>query len=173
MQRILIIGNSGSGKSWLARHLQTICKQELISLDDVIWQPGGFNIKRSEADVEQRLQDIAGQPRWIVEGVFGRLAERLIDAADVLIYLDMPWAVCEQSLLARGSESSKQLDAAQAEINFQELLCWAEGYYQRSSKSSQYFHQSLYLQFKGQKYLLQSRESVAKFCESFAATELN
>ncbi len=45
MKRILIIGNSGSGKSWLAARLAEQLTIREVNLDTIIWQPGGFNKK--------------------------------------------------------------------------------------------------------------------------------
>lgn len=43
MKRILIIGNSGSGKSWLAARLAEELTIREVNLDTIVWQPGGFN----------------------------------------------------------------------------------------------------------------------------------
>ena len=40
---------------------------------------------------------------WFVEGVCGELAERYLDEADPLVWLDIPWDICKARLLARGS----------------------------------------------------------------------
>jgi adenylate kinase family enzyme len=41
--RIIIIGNSGSGKTWLARQLAEDAPCPVIHLDDIFWEPGGFD----------------------------------------------------------------------------------------------------------------------------------
>jgi len=163
MNKILIIGNSGSGKSWLAANLSKQLQIHEINLDSVVWQPGGFNQKRPQQEIDKQLSQLGLQPSWVVEGVFGALAEKLIDTADTLLFLDMDWPLCERSLLLRGSQSAKQLDKAMAEIKFQELLHWASDYYQRESKSSRYYHSLLFDGFKGNKTRLTSREQVNLF----------
>ena len=105
----------------------------------------------------------------MVEGVFGALAEQLIDSADTLLFLDMDWELCEQSLLSRGSESSKQLDQGLAEKNFQDLLVWASAYYHRQSKSSRAFHRRLYIDFSGRKRHFTRREDVVVFLNTDVA----
>ncbi|WP_237476210.1 hypothetical protein [Vibrio eleionomae] len=99
----------------------------------------------------------------MIEGVFGALAEQLIPSADTLIFLDLEWSVCESSLRARGSESSKQLDVEQAEKNFGELLQWASEYSERESKSSLRFHQQLFNDFHGKKIRFATRSQVNAF----------
>lgn len=43
MKRTVIIGNSGSGKTFLARALAAGSGIPVIHLDEIFWQPGGFN----------------------------------------------------------------------------------------------------------------------------------
>jgi adenylate kinase family enzyme len=52
MKRILIIGNSGSGKSWLAAQLAERLTIREVNLDTIVWQPGGFNQKRSQHEID-------------------------------------------------------------------------------------------------------------------------
>ena len=163
MNKILIIGNSGSGKSWLSEQLSRKLELEEINLDSIVWEPGGYNRKRSAGAIESEMVRIQSRHRWVVEGVFGALAEQLIHSADTLLFLDLDWSVCERSLRARGSESSKQLDAEQAEKNFNELLQWASEYSERESKSSWQFHQQLFTDFHGKKIRFTTRSQVNTF----------
>ncbi len=87
MKRILIIGNSGSGKSWLAARLAEQLTIREVNLDTIVWQPGGFNQKRPQHEIDHAIQTLAQEPSWVVEGVFGALAEQLLDAADTLLFL--------------------------------------------------------------------------------------
>ncbi len=82
MKRILIIGNSGSGKSWLAARLAERLTIREVNLDTIVWQPGGFNQKRLQHEIDHAIQTLAQEPSWAVEGVFGALAKQLLDAAD-------------------------------------------------------------------------------------------
>lgn len=52
MQRILIIGNSGSGKSWLAARLAEQLTIREVNLDTIVWQPGCFNPKRPQHKID-------------------------------------------------------------------------------------------------------------------------
>lgn len=48
--KVVIIGNSGSGKTWLARKLAGNASVPLIHLDEIFWEPGGFD-KKSRDDL--------------------------------------------------------------------------------------------------------------------------
>ena len=173
MKKVLIIGNSGSGKSWLSAHLSKQLNIKEINLDAVYWVPGGFNKKRSPEIVDSELAKLCSESQWIVEGVFGALAEQLISSADTLIFLDIDLDICEKSLISRGSESSKQLDIEVAEDNFKELLKWASEYKSRTSKNSFDFHSHLFNEFDGDKLHFSTRNEVNSFISSSACNRLN
>ena len=48
MQRILIIGSGGAGKSTFARQLHELLKIELIHLDALYWQPSWIEPPKDE-----------------------------------------------------------------------------------------------------------------------------
>lgn len=160
MKRILIIGNSGSGKSWLAAQLAEQLNIREVNLDTIVWQPGGFNQKRPQHEIDQAIQTLAQEPSWAVEGVFGALAQQLLDAVDTLLFLDLDWSVCRDSLLSRGSQSARQRDAVAAEKNFQQLLVWASEYGQRAGTSSRQFHRELFDRFPNAKHRFTTRAEV-------------
>lgn len=166
MDRIVIIGNSGSGKTYLGRALGNHFGCPLIHLDALFWEPGGFNLRRSREIVYAEIENLRKTRNWIVEGVFGELAEEFCAHADYLIWLDQGWETCSKSLLQRGSESSKQLDKQSAEENFQKLLKWASEYWQRQGPSSFHGHRLLFEEFRGDKICLQSRKAVNDFMDS-------
>lgn len=163
MKKIIILGNSGSGKTWLGKKLSTVRKTPYIALDDIFWEPGGFNKKRKKIDVKADIRGIQESKCWIVEGVFGHLVEPLIPFADTLIYLDIPWKECKKNLIKRGSESSKQRDHVIAEDKFQKLLVWASEYDTRESKASKNYHCSLLDCFSGEKHRICNRDEINLF----------
>jgi len=168
MNKIIIIGNSGSGKTWLGNRLSSILGIPHILLDNIFWEPGGYNIKRSESDVEVGIKSIQNAECWVSEGVFGHLVEPLIAFADTLIYINLPWGECRNNLIKRGSESSRQLEPKRAEENFQSLLKWASEYEVRDSKASKGFHNLLFEKFSRQKYMLINREEMDQLIEKYA-----
>jgi hypothetical protein len=101
-ERILIIGNSGAGKSTLAGALASLVRVPVIDLDLLHWAEDGYGQKRNEDAARQLTLEVFNQPRWIIECVFGWLAEVALPEATALIWLDCPWSLCRAGLLVRG-----------------------------------------------------------------------
>lgn len=92
MKRILVIGNSGSGKSTFARKLHRATGLPLFHLDLVWHLPDKTNISREEFDT--RLEEILALKEWIIDGNYQRTLQRRITACDTIFLLDYPVEVC-------------------------------------------------------------------------------
>jgi adenylate kinase family enzyme len=82
MERIVIIGNSGSGKTYHWSNIEYHFHYRLIHLDALFWEPGGFNIKRPQELVYGEIDHLRQSQTSIVEGVFGELAKEYCASAD-------------------------------------------------------------------------------------------
>lgn len=173
MKKIIIIGNSGSGKTWLAKRMAAVRGIPHIELDSIFWEPGGYNHKRNDLEIEADLKKIQGSGCWLAEGVFGHIVDHLVSFADTLICIDLPWDECRKNLMNRGSESSRQLDPRTAEENFMSLLDWASAYETRESKASKKYHCFLYEKFSGAKYMVCSRDEANQLLEKISANHQN
>jgi adenylate kinase family enzyme len=115
--RVVIIGNSGSGKSTLARAIGQRSGTPVFDLDNSQRQDS-YRLKRDSDAAKQLVVDAVAAPAWIIEGVFGWLAETALPRASALIWLDVPWSTCRDGLFARGSRGAPADHAT--------LLEWAE-----------------------------------------------
>ncbi|MEJ2409918.1 MAG: topology modulation protein [Novosphingobium sp.] len=92
MQRILLVGCPGAGKSTAARKLAEITGLPLIHLDRHYWQSGWV---RPDRDLwHAKVAELADQPRWIMDGNYSNTLYLRLAAADTLIHLDFSTAVC-------------------------------------------------------------------------------
>lgn len=151
--RILIIGNSGSGKTTLARAVSNSHKHSLVGLDQIHWEAGGFARKRDEQEARRLTREAATADRWVMEGVYGWLAEEAMSRVQALLWLDLPWAECRAGLLDRKADQTFDTD----------LMVWAEQYWTRETSSSFAGHQRLYEGFAGDKLHFNRRDDVAAF----------
>lgn len=161
--KIIILGNSGSGKTWLATRLSTILMVSIVHLDDLFWEPGRFDKKRNHREVELLVKESKASSSWIVEGVFGELAQQYLDVAELLVWLDIDWHICKARLEERGSQSKMHLGREQSEEGLNQLLEWASCYSQRRDLRSHEGHKSLFEKFSRKKAQLQSQRDVEKF----------
>jgi adenylate kinase family enzyme len=128
-QRTVIIGNGGSGKSWLAGELSRRLSTPATDLDSIHWQPGSYNVRRSEEAAVQMVQDAAEGERWVIEGVYGWLVRKALPRATALIWLDIEVDKCVANLRKRGPRGGSNAD-------FEKLISWAGEYRLRDNSNS-------------------------------------
>jgi adenylate kinase family enzyme len=152
VQRVLIVGNSGSGKTFLAQRIAEEFRLLAVDLDAVFWERSDYSVKRDPTQVHELVLGSIRGDRWVLEGVYGDLAAIAVPRTTNLIWLDLPWQECLGALRARGKrpEATEQSHAA--------LLSWAESYWTRRTPSSYQGHHSLYEAFAGPKLRLCSRQ---------------
>ncbi len=86
MERVLIIGCPGSGKTRLAKLLGEKWKLPVVHLDNLWWTGEWENVTREEFDA--RLEQVLEGEKWIIDGNFSRTMPMRIQHCDTIIYLD-------------------------------------------------------------------------------------
>ena len=99
MQKILVIGSSGAGKSTFARKLRDKTQLPLYYLDMLWHKPDRTTISREEFDGQ--LEKLLQLDRWIIDGNFQRTLEVRLRACDTVFLLDYPLEVCLSSVETR------------------------------------------------------------------------
>ena len=108
MQRVLVMGSSGSGKSTFSRRLSAITGLPMVSIDALFWKPGWVESEKDE--FRERMAEATRQPRWIMDGNFtSHLVELRRDACDTLIWFDLPRVTCMVGILTRVARSYGQV----------------------------------------------------------------
>ena len=99
MQKIIIIGCPGAGKTTFAQKLCDKIGIPLYYLDAIWHKADRTHISREEFDA--RLGEILAGNAWIIDGHYSRTLERRIAACDTVFLFDMPTEVCLSGVLAR------------------------------------------------------------------------
>lgn len=158
--KLVILGNSGSGKTWLATKIALARATPIIHFDELYWAPGGFSKKREASEISGLIGSSLQAPEWIAEGVFGDLAEAYLGDADTLIWLDIDWPTCQRRLEKRGTESKTHMNRPQSVADFDKLIKWAADYSLRTDKRSFQGHQTIFERFPRARYRLRSDADV-------------
>ncbi|WP_419712935.1 adenylate kinase [Pseudomonas sp. NFX224] len=155
LTRTLIIGNSGSGKSWLAQRLAERLQLPWTDLDRIHWLCDEHSIPRPRADALGMARISAEEERWVIEGGYGWIVCELLPRATTLIWLSVGDEDCVVNIHQReaGRDEQDRLLIA--------LLEWAGSYRQRQGSSGFAAHQRLFEAFCGAKVRLLNREEIA------------
>ncbi|MDZ4364047.1 hypothetical protein [Brevundimonas sp.] len=92
MRRVLIIGNSGGGKSTLARRLGAALGVPVIHLDVLFWKPGW--VESPDEEFRARVSDALADDAWILDGNFGGTWDLRMPRADTIVWIDQPPLLC-------------------------------------------------------------------------------
>ena len=99
MQRIIVIGCPGSGKSTFARALHNKTGIPLYHLDMMYWNADKTTVEKSV--FLERLSVVLEKDEWIIDGNYGSTMEMRMAACDTVIFLDYPLDVCLDGIKER------------------------------------------------------------------------
>ena len=99
MQRVLVIGCPGAGKSTFARKLHELTGLPLIYLDMLWHKPDRSNY--SEAEFDMALCRVLETERWIIDGNYLRTLELRLQRSTTVFFLNYPLEVCLAGAEAR------------------------------------------------------------------------
>lgn len=99
MQRVLVFGCSGAGKSTFARRLAQATGLPRTELDAVFWQPGRVQTPRPE--FFEKIAALCAEPAWILDGNYPSSLHLRLPRADTAIWLDYPRHRCLRQAISR------------------------------------------------------------------------
>ena len=99
MQRIIVIGCPGSGKSRISWALHNKTGNPLYHLDMLYWNADKTTVEQSV--FLERLSAVLQKDEWIIDGNYGSTMELRMAACDTVIFLDYPLEVCLEGIKER------------------------------------------------------------------------
>ncbi len=138
MQKILIIGCAGAGKTVLATELGALTNLPVIHLDAHYWKPGW--IRPQKEDWIKAVADLVKPDRWIIDGNYGSSIPQRLSACDSVIFLAYSRWLCLFRVFRRSlsfwGRTRPDLNPGCAEkLPDREFLTWIWNYQTRSMPS--------------------------------------
>ena len=97
MQRILVGGSSGAGKTTLARELARLLDLPYVEVDSLFHGPGWAPRPEFVADVDE----FTSQPAWIIDHDYGAARHIVWPRLDTFVWLDYSRMRCEWQVISR------------------------------------------------------------------------
>ena len=95
--RIIVAGTSGSGKTTLSARIGSLLDIEHVEIDSLFhgqnWTP--------RATFEQDVDEFIARPSWVTEWQYSLVRDRLVERADLMLWLDLPRRTVMRQLVIR------------------------------------------------------------------------
>lgn len=160
MKKILIFGNSGAGKTTLAKKLSDTFSLSHLDLDILAWlntqPPTRKPLNESIGTIDDFLLN---NPSWVIEGCYFDLLVHVSIKANKIIFLNPGTEVCIKNCENRPWEPHKYDSKEEQDKNLSMLISWVKDYETRNDEFSLKAHMSLYEMYKGDKTVVDKGET--------------
>lgn len=169
MQRVMVIGCPGSGKSTFARALHRLTGLPLYYLDRMNWNADRTTVEK--AVFRARLEETVRRSEWIIDGNYGSTIELRLRACDTVFFLDYPPQVCIEGVRERRGRPREDMPWAEREgEEDEEFLAFIRNYGAQSRPKvlellAQYPHKEIHVftcREEAQAFLRQLREGAPR-----------
>ncbi len=121
MQKVIIIGCPGAGKSTFARKLHKATGLPLYHLDMLWHKPDKTNYTREEFD--RSIAEIMARKEWIIDGNYSRTLEIRLRSCDTVFLLDFSTELCMKSVENRIGTRREDMPWVETELD-EEFRQW-------------------------------------------------
>jgi adenylate kinase family enzyme len=150
--RVAVVGNSGSGKSFLAGWIARSARIPVLDLDSIAWEPDPPVRLRPGAlacaDVGRFCET---RPAWVVEGCYADLIAVALRHDPLLVFLNPGVETCIAHCRSRAWEPHKYASAQEQDAQLEALVAWVADYERRDGPLSLGAHRALFEAFTGKK----------------------
>lgn len=115
MDKIIVIGCPGAGKSTFSRALRDKTRLPLYYLDMLWHKPDKTNVTREEFD--SALVEIMKNDKWIIDGNYNRTLEMRMQKCDTVFLLDFPTEICLSGVESRIGKKREEMPWVEEEFD--------------------------------------------------------
>lgn len=149
-RRILILGNSGSGKTTMANALRAELGLAHLDLDSITWAESGKRLPLTESVAEFEAFN-ASHTSWVAEGSYASLAGAAMPYSTEFRFLNPGVEACVANCERRPWEPEKYANPEEQDEWLPFLLAWVRTYESRDDEYGLAQHRALFDAFDGVK----------------------
>lgn len=165
MNRILLLGSPGSGKSTLSRRIGSLLNLPVIHLDAYYWKPNW--VATPDDEWAQIVEKLSREERWIIDGNYSRTMDIRLGRADTVILMDTPTWLCIYRVIKRRimyhKKTRPDLNEGCPEQLDLDFLKWVWKYRKRSRNNT--LHKLEQLRHDKQIYIVNNRKQAEALLE--------
>ncbi len=100
MNKVLVLGNAGSGKSTFSKNLGEILNLPIYTLDNLYFR-NSWNVFPDREEFKLLVMTIIKEAKWIIDGNYMYTLEDRMINAEVIILLNIPAYLCFFRIIKR------------------------------------------------------------------------
>lgn len=126
MQKVIVIGCPGSGKSTFSKALHDATGLPLYHLDMMNWNADGTNVPKYT--FMDRLHQVLEKESWIIDGNYGSTMELRMQFCDTVFFLDYPLDICIDGIKSRKGKERTDIPCTTLEDEDNEFMEFINNY---------------------------------------------
>ena len=130
MEKVIVIGCPGSGKSTFSKALHKITGIPLFHLDMMYWNEDKTTVEK-EVFLD-RLSKALQHEKWIIDGNYSSTMELRMRACDTVIFLDYPTDVCLSGIRERKGKPRSDMPWTEPDEDDEEFISFIKNYNSQS-----------------------------------------
>lgn len=135
MNRILVIGCPGAGKTYFAKALGKIIGLPVVHMDNLYWHKDKTSISKEE--LEEKLLPYLKEDKWIIDGNYHDTLKQRLEYATDVFFLNMPRETCIEGILERIDQPRDDIPWIETKKDAISLIEWTIDYESRTKEDEE------------------------------------